>query len=564
MISRHVFELHLQAKTPLFFGGSSTDLLKKADGRPMVGGNSIRGVLREWLNRNAEYLQLETWKVMGGEQPEEANKQKPEENGRRTQEQSTAAEWNTNERDSEQKPEAPRRDFIRSRIQVDDGELTLPPEYETDDNKLPRSPKDQQVQDDEKAQASKDHQENQKKQTSYPRKERNAIDPATGTALSHAKFTYEYLPAGTEVRFRITCDIRSREAEHDEDSLTEEKLKRMISAWAAAINRGEVRFGGKKSVHHGICEVRSVQWHAYDFRTFQDVEAFLFSKSSGTGMKPEPSRSALLEIEPAGSPIPVVRLQMQGYFPYGVYISDYDRNMMIFEDGSPSSKAIIPASSLKGLMRHEVRRLVLRLLDAEGEGGFPDWSMQAGRFAEWLFGGPERAGLVTVCDMVICGQEVQVNRPDENDKGEDNNSDTDRDRRTDEQLKKSDKKPVYIKIDRITGGVVESQLKTQREVQGYGTIELEVRLPDDIDSPFDADCAWFPLIYALRRIGAGLLPVGGRTSIGLGQFHADDIQVIRGNEQMHTLSVADKEKTEQRTLEWLRRSYDRFRKAVSV
>lgn len=519
MVSKLVFCIHLKARTPLFFGGAESDqLLRQADGQPMVSGNSLRGLFREWLNRNPDRLEnnIRPWMLMGGEKdedPDDDSEKTPAKSGAKTDGNPTNNSEVQNEEDNDGQTNA----FIRSRLVFDHGKLLILKKF---------------------------------RNKKYPEKHGTAIDPATGTALAHAKYRYEYLPEGTRLLFQISCQFGL-----DDSEITEEDLKKIISDWAVAIQMKDVRFGGKKSIHFGVCEVVSVKWSAFDFHSVQDVDNYLFPEQLN---KKDPSRSGTLQIAKVDLKVSVCKMKMEGCFPYGVYIADYDKGTYIVQLEDQSVKATVPASSLKGLIRHDVRRLVIKMLRASGISEHSKLLEGADRYVEWLFGSTNQTGLVIFSDMTIIGREVEVIRPDDNNQNGDSHA-------SDSQSTESNfhpKAPKYIKIDRITGGTVDSQLKTQREIQGAGRIELDIRLPDSSSSTFDPESIWFPLIYALRRIGAGLLPVGGRTSIGLGQFHAHEICIEEDGITRKIPVSGNGQQIGQLTTDWLRQSYDRFREAL--
>lgn len=470
MISRQVFSFRLRAKTSLYFGGVEPGkLLLRTDDQPMISGNAIGGLLREWLQNKSELLDMSLLQVLGDEECDEAGKKR----------------------------------FRASEIRINDGQLLLLPSLD--------------------------------QEKGFPKKEGTAINAATGTALSHAKYTYEYLPEGTEIHFDIECDLRQSS---DGNVLTEDKLKRMFSAWAAAIDQGDVRFGGKKSLGYGVCEVCSAEWVAYDFTSAQDIDSYLFASTQDVDVARRTSRTASLNREPLGPPVFVCRFRMEGSFPYGVYMADFDKKdtplLQAEQDGK--LQATIPSSSLKGVIRHDVGRLVQQMLSQTQ----PAIAVRkAQEYESMLFGGTDRAGVIIVHDLSLSGQEVQAERV---------------------KSEKFTGTPTYVKIDRITGGVVDTQLCTQREVQGHGVIMLEVRLPVKADDTFDPESVCFPLIYALRRIGSGQLPVGGRTSTGLGIFKAEAIQVELNEVGIRSFTVRVDGQSDAQVMDRLRQSYDRFRR----
>ena len=71
MISRQVYRFDLEARTPLYFGGTEAGkLLTRANGQPVVSGNAIGGLLREWMKNNKDLLGIDPLVVMGDEEME--------------------------------------------------------------------------------------------------------------------------------------------------------------------------------------------------------------------------------------------------------------------------------------------------------------------------------------------------------------------------------------------------------------------------------------------------------------------------------------------------------------
>lgn len=456
MISRQVYRFDLEARTPLYFGGTEAGkLLTRANGQPVVSGNAIGGLLREWMKNNKDLLGIDPLVVMGDEEME-----------------------------------SEKRIFRESKIQIDDGKVCLPHAYKK-----------------------------------FPEKVGVAIDPKTGAPLKGQQYTYEYLPVGTRIKFEVSCDLG--ESSFDAN-LTKENLLHLMSAWAAAIDHEEVRWGGKKSLRFGVCKIVSFVLEDYDFSSANAIDAYLFER--------RPTSVHILKPKPLKETVTVFKLQMQGSFPYGVYMADFE-NRLPAKQSNGKQQISIPSSSLKGLIRSEVRRLVFKIL-SHADSVLVE--RKAEQITNILFGGADLAGIITVHDLQINGIEVKVIR-------------------SVNQLNDDFPfSPKYVKIDRITGGVVESQLRRQREVQGDGKITLEVRPTSNQDPPFDLDTIWFPLIYVLRRIGSGQLPIGGRTSIGLGIFHAHELRIELPGDSPRTFIVNIYGYSDKETMDWLRRSYERF------
>ncbi|QDR78907.1 RAMP superfamily CRISPR-associated protein [Sporomusa termitida] len=183
----------------------------------------------------------------------------------------------------------------------------------------------------------------------------------------------------------------------------------------------------------------------------------------------------------------------------------------------------IPAASLKGVLRHEVRRLLGRMAHAAPAMAADQLPGKIEKHLADLFGSTDSTGKLTVHDIVVTGTPVTVAR---------DSSQTDQ--------------PVYTKIDRLTGGSYVSALKRQQEIQGTAVISLELAVKPAADGYFHYI---FPLVYVLRRLGAELVPLGGRTVAGLGQFKAPTVNIDCGGETWNIETGPDLSAGNRRQLE---------------
>ncbi|WP_019537486.1 RAMP superfamily CRISPR-associated protein [Paenibacillus ginsengihumi] len=324
--------------------------------------------------------------------------------------------------------------------------------------------------------------------------EGTAIDRAYGTAASHLKYKYDYVDGQPHISFRIECDI----SEGNGEALHQKELERLIDVWATGIGRGIVRFGGKKNLDFGRFSLIGIERIVHPLDNAESLDMYIFNRHNRKGESYHPGA---LDPDPFEAHSETV-FRLQGSFPYGVYQS-YDVQDEAASDSLTGVRRnsrgyYLPASSIKGLLRSEVELLILRMTGSR--------DVAKMKCCE-LFGSSDGAGKLSFSPLQIDeAAEVKVKRcPFKNN---DN--------------KTVSKRPVYIKIDRLTGGAYSSALKEQKEIQGNGVLEFRLKTTVDLDgnSPY-----FFPLIYALRRIGSGKVPLGGRTVIGLGQFMASETVV---------------------------------------
>lgn len=374
-------------------------------------------------------------------------------------------------------------------------------------------------------------------------KEGTAIDPQYGSAKDMHKYTLYHLPEGTEITFRIESDelidLDDSSQQNDEGLLASSELEQIIGTLAEGLDTRQLRLGGQKSNGFGAFEIKELRKREFRLNSVEELERYIFDdrdKVEGTLI----DWKTLSRFKPKSSA--GVTFSMNGCFPYGVYQS--------FKINDPSCKDMtglqykqgkyyIPSTSLKGLIKNEIRLLLKRMKTSEDRNAQELDEFVENRCAE-LFGSVDKKGRLVFSDAIIDKSRlVEIDRNTASKKDE----------------TKAETCPVYIKIDRLTGGAYRSALKHQQEIQGEADIRLSL-VVDDTDTVDDKLSPYiFPLIYVLRRIGAGDVPIGGRTVIGLGQFAADMVEVDVGGERW---SIETNEISEHNR-NWLEACYESFK-----
>ncbi|WP_059050896.1 RAMP superfamily CRISPR-associated protein [Paenibacillus senegalimassiliensis] len=358
--------------------------------------------------------------------------------------------------------------------------------------------------------------------------EGTAVDPKTGSARNNHKYKRYDLPKGTKLVFTVECDTEVTLTAEAPERLSFEQL---IYTCAAAIDRGELRFGGQKSNGHGCFALQHLTCQKFSFDSFVALDQFVFNRHSQKSNEEDRTESAK-KYKQYISDHPATVLSLKGHFPYGVYQSYIDRSrddkqasQVTGLQRSTDGKYYLPGSSIKGLLRHEMRRLLFRMLQDQQE--LAELEARVETIVQEWFGSQEKMGSVVVTDVVI-------------DKAREMKS---------KRIEDSDSNPVYNRIDRITGGVIDGALKSQNEVRGDAEIRLELRAGADDEGKL------FPLIYLLRRIGSGLVPLGGRTVIGLGEFEAKETEVSYNGEMIR---ISNLDPLDDKSQSKLQGYYDRF------
>lgn len=462
-----VYEFLLEAVTPLYFGDGEIGLLSDTRFRtPNLFGNAIGGALRDYLRRtDMDQGLIEAF--MGDEVIE------------------------TEVQDS---ITVDRRKFIPSLLYISDGRI--------------RSP-------------------------GLLKREGTAVDPRRGTADQHKKYKFFFLPEGTLIRFSIECDEWVKDGKR-EIRLTPEDLELLIGTWAHGFDSGKLLLGGHKNNGFGKVRLVRLKCRQFKFERAEDLDRYLFCPHAESLQKVDWTK--LRHLEPREDHRVV--FTMKGRFPYGVYQHYERKEDMVSNDKTVSglqsrkrnrkdakSSCYLPASSVKGVVKHEIRQLLQRIHQDD---------RKVAEDLEELFGGLNKKGKLRFEELWFEHfRDVQIDRPNKKENEKDNGTLG---------------WPVYVKIDRLTGGAYDAALKTQREIQGEATIRVELKA----DTEEEVQSFRFPIIYALRRIGTGRTPLGGRTVIGLGQFFAETLQI--GDQEL----PLSKDQLSPSELESLKQDYEKF------
>lgn len=321
------------------------------------------------------------------------------------------------------------------------------------------------------------------------KKEGTAIDYDSGTAKENNKYSLEYLPGGTSISFKVECEV--------EDNCSEEIFNRIIGTWEKGFRNQDILLGGQQNNGFGRFKLTNLSKKEYVFRSSEALDEYIFCKDK------EDFKDIIEgELSDYGSKKKnEITFSLEGRFPYGLYQAfkvPGDRNLTGLQKRDKGY--YLPATSLKGIFRYEFALLVNKFVKDE----------KVNKKVDELFGSCDQKGKLVFFDVYLKDEEeIKVIRFE----------------RKDEDSKESKKTliygdPVYIKIDRITGGNIDQALKTQKEVYGKGKIECKLITDKTNDNPFI-----FPLIYIFRRIGSGLVPLGGRTVIGLGEYRSEQLKI---------------------------------------
>lgn len=442
MTEKIIYSFTLEAKSPLSFGSLENDpdmVVMNTDTIIKISGNSIGGALREYLKQGDDEDKKATIiAYMGGVEQEGSENSQQE-------------ELQQKELDIAQSKDK----FIESSIYISDATL----------------------------QASK-----------IETQEGTSINPKTGTASKHKKYTFKSFPRGTKLSFTIECDVENGKPVKKNIKVTFDEL---VKNWAIGFHKGDIRLGGRKSNGMGLFKVAGLEKKVFSFNNAKAIEEYIFHRG-----KLEYEKVDLTFLPEKNENNSTINFTLNGSFPYRVYQAFHDDSLSKKEKVTVTGlqkeddQYYIPATSIKGLLRHEVSLLIQQLSACE--------STATAKCGE-LFGDTGQQGKLRFVDVFI-GHSKQI--------------------RIEREAKGSSTLPVYNKIDRLTGGALDKALKHQNEVIGEAKIDIELR---DEGVPLEDNPYVFPLVYVLRRIGSGKVPIGGRTVIGLGEFKATQTTVTQNN-----------------------------------
>ena len=386
-----------------------------------------------------------------------------------------------------------------------------------------------------------------------PRRHGVGIDRTTGAASDGALYEHEFLPRGTAFGIRITAEGRDGETMGREQSdgipepASSESVKKLLEVIVDVLTSGAVCLGGRTGSGQGTIQVIEPKLR----RTGKTTDA-------GALTAPADVLDALIGEDEEGTPIPLelggwsleepARIRINWWSPTGIFVAEDDKltkqrkaakeaenrkkgideevHEVVYPLRDPSeawenAQLLIPGTSIRGALRSRASRIARTVLAAKGElSTFASHDLHEQIAAEpnlvrYMFGSTEYRGAVTVHDCLSTkrGKLIEV---------------------------------THNAIDRWTGGVIDGGLFAEAVYLGTHwepiTIDIDLRQllnnieaekgPEDREQskPTHADyahAAYVLLGLVLAELSAGALPLGSRSTRGLGQVVVSSID-IRG------------------------------------
>lgn len=395
------------------------------------------------------------------------------------------------------------------------------------------------------------------------------IDRTTGAASDGALYEHEFLPRGSAFDIRITAEGRDDETMGREESkgipnpASSASVKKLLEFIVDVLKSDTVSLGGRTGSGQG--KIRVIE---------PKLRRLSGTTDAGTLTAPADILDALIGQDKEGTPIPLelggwslqepARITIHWWSPTGVFVAEdrkltQQRQAKARADGNPDAPEIteplrdpsaaweeaqllIPGTSIRGTLRSRAARIARTVLAARGDleplasHDIHEQIAHEPNLVRYMFGCTDYRGAVTVqdCRSIEHGTRVEV---------------------------------THNAIDRWTGGVVDGGLFTEAVYLGTAwepirididlrrllkNIETEKR-PEAKRNPANANeaengsgngkqskatdadyahAAFVLLGLALAELAAGTLPLGSRSTRGLGQVVVSSFD-IRGHAHDH-------------------------------
>ena len=390
-----------------------------------------------------------------------------------------------------------------------------------------------------------------------PRRHGVGIDRTTGAASDGALYEHEFLPRGTKFDIRITAEGRDGEQKNDMERKDNKQsdgipgpapsdtVKKLLEFIVDVLTSGAVCLGGRTGSGQGTIQVIKPKLR----RTGKTTDA-------GTLTAPADVLDALIGEDEEGTPIPLelggwtleepARITIDWWSPTGIFVAEDEKltkqrkaakegenrekgineevHEVVYPLRDPSvawdeAQLLIPGTSIRGALRSRASHIARTVLAARGDAvPFASHDIHEQIAAEpnlvrYMFGSTEYRGALTVHDCLSTdrGKLIEV---------------------------------THNAIDRWTGGVIDGGLFTEAVYLGTHwepiTIDIDLRRllknieaekgPEDREQskPTHADyahAAYVLLGLVLAELSAGTLPLGSRSTRGLGQVVVSTIKV---------------------------------------
>ena len=394
-----------------------------------------------------------------------------------------------------------------------------------------------------------------------PRRHGVGIDRTTGAASDGALYEHEFLPRGTAFDIRITAEGRDGEQKEDNDKEPQnnkqsegipgpapsDSVEKLLEFIVDVLDSGAICLGGRTGSGQG--QIRVIE---------PKLRRLSGTTNAGALTTPADILNALIGQDMEGTSLPLkldgwtleepARITIDWWSPTGIFVAEDEKltkqrkaqkeaenrkkgideevHEVVYPLRDPSeewenAQLLIPGTSIRGALRSRASRIARTVLAAKDElSTFTSHDLHEQIAAEpnlvrYMFGSTKYRGALTVHDCLSTdpGKCIEV---------------------------------THNAIDRWTGGVIDGGLFTEAVYLGTHwepiTIDINLRQllnnieaekgPEDREQskPTHADyahAAYVLLGQVLAELSAGTLPLGSRSTRGLGQVVVSSIH-IRG------------------------------------
>ena len=396
-----------------------------------------------------------------------------------------------------------------------------------------------------------------------PRRHGVGIDRTTGAASDGALYEHEFLPRGTKFDIRITAEGRDDETMGRDQSegipgpASSESVKKLLEFIVDVLTQHKVSLGGRTGSGQGSFTVGKPDLRTLAATTGKETETSLTEAlnsligAEATGSHTDLELGGWTLEEPA-------RITIDWWSPTGIFVAEDEKltkrrkeeaqkknpeaNGVTEPLRDPSvpwneAQLLIPGTSIRGALRSRASRIARTVLAAEAENKLTPFTSHdlheqiaaEPNLVRYMFGSTEYRSAVTVHDCLSTerGKRIEV---------------------------------THNAIDRWTGGVIDGGLFTEAVYLGTHwepiTIDIDLRQllnnieaekgPEDDGKTVGADetgigsedseqskpthadyahAAYVLLGLVLAELSAGTLPLGSRSTRGLGQVIVSSIMV---------------------------------------
>ena len=425
------------------------------------------------------------------------------------------------------------------------------------------------------------HKDKDSGESPLPRRHGVGIDRTTGAASAGALYEHEFLPRGTAFAIRITAEGRDGEQKNDTERkgnkqskgipgpASSDTVKKLLEFIVDVLKSDTFSLGGRTGSGQGRIQVIEPK-----------LRRFSGTTDAGTLTTPADVLNALIGQDEEGTSLPLklggwslekpARITITGWSPTGIFVAEDEKltkqrkaaqeaenkkkgieeevHEVVYPLRDPSeewenAQLLIPGTSIRGALRSRASRIARTVLAARRElepfasRDLHDQIAAEPNLVRYMFGCTEYRGAVTVHDCLSekTGTCVEV---------------------------------THNAIDRWTGGVIDGGLFTEAVYLGTHwkpiMIDIDLRqLLNNIEAekgeakgkPKEAEtketqqdvqkdsqqqehayapyarAAYVLLGLVLAELSAGMLPLGSRSTRGLGQVVVSTIEVEGANRE---------------------------------